>query len=235
MPSKRLQLTVAMLAWSLLSSACIVAYGIPEMPDEPHLLNPDSTFVIGRGDLLSVKFFYTAELNEDVTVRPDGHISLQLVGEIHVMGKTPGQLSEELRGLYGQVLSKPDVVVIVRHSASHRAYVGGEVSQPRLVELDGSTTIADALFAAGGAKLTGELTSVILVRKTDAGREAYRVDMSDVLRAEAPMPVLQPYDLVYVPKSYIAEVGDFVELYINRIVPKNSSFTAFYSLDPRVR
>ena len=224
-------LAVHVLVLSLLLSAC-VEMGIPEIPDESAVISPDQEFLIGRGDQLSIKFFYTAELNEDIVVRPDGKISLQLVGEIEAAGKTPAELSELLKQQYSRVLSKPEVVVILRHSSSNRAYIGGEVMQPKMVELDGRTTIADAVFAAGGARITAALGSVILVRQTEAGREAYRVDLEDVFRARAPLPILQPYDLVYVPKSNIAKVGDFVDLYINRIVPRNASFTAFYNVTP---
>jgi protein involved in polysaccharide export with SLBB domain len=227
----RFSVAIHVLALSLLLSAC-VEMGIPEIPDEPAVISPDSEFLIGRGDELSIKFFYTAELNEDITVRPDGKISLQLVGEIEAAGKTPEELSSLLKQQYSRVLSNPEVVVILRHSSSERAYVGGEVMQPKMVELDGRTTIADAVFAAGGAKVTAALSSVILVRQTEAGREAYRVNLEDVLRARAPLPILQPYDLVYVPKSTIAKAGDFVDLYINRLVPRNASFTAFYNVTP---
>jgi protein involved in polysaccharide export with SLBB domain len=233
-PVRGLSLAVTVLASSLLLSAC-VGRGIQEIPDQPAVLSPDLDFQIGRGDQLSVKFFYTEELNEDIVVRPDGKISLQLVGEIEAAGKTPGELSELLKQKYSRVLSKPEVVVILRYSASHRAYVGGEVAQPKMVALDGRTTIADAVFAAGGAKTTAALDSVILVRQTEAGREAYRVDLEDAFFARAPLPVLQPYDLVYVPKSFIAQVGDFVDLYINRILPRSVSFTTFYNINPNAK
>jgi protein involved in polysaccharide export with SLBB domain len=220
---------VALVSGCTLLGAC-VEQGIPMIPDEPSLLEPTPDYLVRRGDLLSIKFFYTPELNEDVTVRPDGRISLQLVGEVVAVDRTPGELSESLEQSYAAVLSKPDVVVIVREFAGHRAYIGGEVTRPTMVSLDGETTVADAIFEAGGSKLTAALSSVILVRNGENGREAYRVDLSDGFRARAPVPVLRPYDLVYVPKSFVAKVGDFVDLYINRIVPRNASFTAIYEI-----
>ena len=223
-------LITALVSSGILLGAC-VEQGIPLIPNEPALLNPAQDYLIRRGDELSIKFFYTSELNENVTVRPDGRISLQLVGEVDVVNRTPRDLSESLKRSYGTILSKPDVVVIVREFAGHRAYIGGQVVRPKMVSLDGETTVADAVLEAGGHKNTAAIESVILVRMGPEGREAYRVDLSDGFRARAPVPVLQPYDLVYVPRSAIAKVGDWVDLYINRIVPKNASFAAIYGIN----
>jgi protein involved in polysaccharide export with SLBB domain len=229
---KRLSSAAVIAASYVLIAGCItVEGGIPQIPDEPSVLKGPSEYRIGSGDDLSVKLFYNSELNEDVIVRPDGRISLQLLGDVDAAGRTPQELSASLRESYAAVISQPDVVVIVRESGSHRAYVGGEVTTPRMLLLDGKTTVADAVVAAGGAKSTAAIESVILVRVGPEGREAYRVDLQKAFRAGAPIPVLRAYDLVYVPKSFIAKVGDFVDLYINRIVPRNASFNAVYRID----
>ncbi len=225
----RLRIPLA-LAAALLVGGC--AMNIPRLPDDPSVLEPPAEYLIGAGDVLSVKLFYTSELNEDVTVRPDGRISLQLVGDVRVAGSTPAQASKDLRARYASFLTKPDVTVIVRGFASQKVYVGGEVRSPSMVMIDGRTTLAGAVFQAGGALDTAAMSSVILIRYKPGGRDVYRVDLSGSLEGEEPVPVLRPYDVVYVPKSFIAEVGMYVDLYINRIIPKNAMFTAFYSINP---
>jgi protein involved in polysaccharide export with SLBB domain len=218
------------LAATLLTSAC--AMHIPRLPDDPVLLEPTREYLIGGGDTLSVKLFYTAELNEEVTVRPDGRISLQLVGDVPVAGRTPEEVSQELRERYAGYLTQPDVTVIVRGFGSQKAFVGGEVKSPSMINIDGRMTLADAVFQAGGALDTAALSSVILIRAKTGGRDVYRVDLDGGLEGEDPVPVLRPYDVVYVPKSFIAQVGMYVDLYINRIIPKNATFTAFYQVNP---
>lgn len=218
------------LAATLLTSAC--AMHIPRLPDDPVLLEPTREYLIGGGDTLSVKLFYTAELNEEVTVRPDGRISLQLVGDVPVAGRTPEEVSQELRERYAGYLTAPDVTVIVRGFGSQKAFVGGEVKSPSMINIDGRMTLADAVFQAGGALDTAALSSVILIRAKTGGRDVYRVDLDGGLEGEDPVPVLRPYDVVYVPKSFIAQVGMYVDLYINRIIPKNATFTAFYQVNP---
>ncbi len=186
---------------------------------------------IGANDVLSIKFFYTPELNEDVSVRPDGKVSLQLVGEVQAGGHTPEEVSNELVTRYSTHLQKPAVTVIVRGFGSQRAFVGGEVKAPGMVAVDGKTDLAGAVFQAGGALDTAELSTVVLLRRGPNGREVHRVDLSDALEGASPMPVLRAYDVIYVPKSVIAQVGMYVELYINKIIPRNGAFYAVYQID----
>ena len=220
----------AALAAALLATGCMMH--IPPLPDDPGLVAPQPEYKIGAGDLLSVKLFYTSELNDEVTVRPDGRISLQLVGDVPVAGRTPEEISQDLRDRYAGFLTRPDVVVIVRGFGSQKAFVGGEVKSPMMIAIDGHTTLADAVFQAGGTLDTAALSSVILIRHREGGRDVYRVDLGGGLEGEDPVPVLRPYDVVYVPKSFIAQVGMYVDLYINRIIPKNAAFTAFYQVNP---
>jgi len=229
MKKSRLHVPFALVA-TLLTGAC--ALHIPRLPDDPGVLEPQGAYRIGAGDALSIKLFYTSELNEDVTVRPDGRISLQLVGDVPVAGRTPEDVSQELRERYARHLTQPDVTVIVRGFGSQKAFVGGEVKSPSMINIDGRMTLADAVFQAGGALDTAALSSVILIRRKEGGRDVYRVDLDGGLEGEDPVPVLRPYDVVYVPKSFIAQVGMYVDLYINRIIPKNATFTAFYQVNP---
>lgn len=218
------------IAAALLAGGC--AMHIPRLPDDPSVLEPQEEYQIGVGDSLSVKLFYTAELNEEVTVRPDGRISLQLVGDVPCAGRTPEEVSKDLRERYAGYLTQPDVAVIMRSFSSQKAFVGGEVRSPSMIMIDGRTTLAGGVFQAGGTLDTAAMSSVILIRHKPGGRDVYRVDLSGGLEGEDPVPVLRPYDVVYVPKSFIAEVGMYVDLYINRIIPKNSAFTAFYQINP---
>lgn len=203
---------------------------VPEMPADMSERTMD-IYRIGASDVLSVKLFYTPELNDKVAVRPDGRVSLHLIGDVAVAGLTPEEASREISERYKEHLAKSNVVVSVAGFGSQRAFIGGEVRHPVMVQLDGQTTLVDAIFSAGGSLDTAELTSVILVRREEAGRKAYRVDLEGVLRGQNPLPVLQAYDVVFVPKSFIAKVGTYVDLYINRIIPRNTGFTAIYEID----
>lgn len=222
-------------ALALLGLACVMGCTGKKLPPPPaETAKPLERYLLGRSDRLAVKFFYTPELNEEVVVRPDGQISLQLVGDVPAAGRTPAEVAEHIRRLYQPLVQVRDVAVIVRQSASAKAYVGGEVYQPTMLPIDGATSVIDAIIMAGGVRDTAELGSVVLLRPGAEKPQAYLVDVKNALRGEVPVPALQPYDVVYVPKSAIAEVGKFVDLYINRIVPRNASFSAFYNMNPEL-
>ena len=113
-------------------------------------------YSIQPGDQLDIKFFYNPELNENVTVRPDGVISLQLVDEIHASGLTPAQLDDLLTQKYSHELKKPMITVIVRSFAMQRVYVGGEVNRQGFVNLTAGMTPLQAVLEAGGFKETAD-------------------------------------------------------------------------------
>src|SRR3989304_6253751 len=123
----------------------------PPPPPAAAEQRPAPRLALGPGDAIDVKFFYVPELNESQTVRPDGLISLQLVGEVPVAGKTPEEVREELFRLYSPHVKRPDVTVIVRSFRDRRIYVGGGVSRPGGLEVPGPLSPPGALMRSGGS------------------------------------------------------------------------------------
>ncbi len=179
-------------------------------------------FTLGAGDVLEFRFFYNPELNDTQAVRPDGKIMLQLAGEVSVQGKTPSELREELVKLYTPELKKPEVTVVVRSLYERRVYVGGEVRTPGLITIAGSLTAFEAMMQAGGFNpTTANLSSVIIIRHKDGKRYGGKLDFSEVLKGkEGPSFLLEPRDIVYVPRTAIVEVNQFIDQYINRMMPR---------------
>ncbi len=186
-------------------------------------------YVIQPGDQLDVKFFYNPDLNESITVRPDGRISLQLVGETIAAGRTPRALTELLTEEYDKELKQPEITVIVR-SFGARVYVDGEVEKPGELELTGPLTVMQAISRSEGA--TEDAWDEALVIRRIHGRQplVIPVDLSLVLAGEdfSQDIGLVPFDIVYVPRSPIADVNLWVDHYIRQNIPIN--FGAFFPL-----
>jgi protein involved in polysaccharide export with SLBB domain len=187
-------------------------------------------YVLQLGDVAEIKFFYNPELNERVTIRPDGRIALQLVGEVPAAGSTPAELAELLRERYSHFVPNAEVSVLVREFAGQRVYVGGEVQTPGVIPMSGRVTVLQAIFQAGGFKKTGKVSSVVLLRtQGEKGPLAVVLNLEEDLESLANRNdvFLRPYDVVFVPKTTIAKVNQFVEEYIRNMLPVDFA-AAFY-------
>jgi protein involved in polysaccharide export with SLBB domain len=186
-------------------------------PANPSLVPP---YLIQPGDLLDIKFFYNPELNETVTVRPDGYISLQLVNEVKASGLQPSQLNEALAHRYAGELKKPVITVIVKDFAGQRVYVGGEVGQQGLLTMPAGLTALQAVMQSGGFKNTAQPSETLVIRKGPDSRPVpVRVDLDSMLSGSTAGRDfrLQPDDIVYVPKSAIAKANQFVNQYVEQL------------------
>ena len=178
--------------------------------------------VLAPGDQIDVKFFYAEELNELLQpIRPDGAITLQLVGDVVAQGKTPAELRLELRELYAPHLRIPEVAVIVRTLVSRKVYVGGQVNSPGLVEMPGRMTALEAIMHAGGfVGETAEPDDVVLIRHKDGQRYGLKLEFAAALDGEAYQPIfLEPYDIIHVPETTIVKVTTWIDQHINQIIP----------------
>jgi len=181
---------------------------------------PQRIYVIQPGDQLDIKFYYNPELNESVVVRPDGKISLQLVDEVEAADKTPAQLDEFLTQQYAQALKNPKITVIVRSFTGQRVYVGGEVNRQELVELTTGMSALQAVFKAGGFKETAKPEETILIRKGPNNEPIpINIDLDQArYGGEGANFALQPNDIIYVPKTFIAKADKFVNQYIEQLL-----------------
>jgi protein involved in polysaccharide export with SLBB domain len=186
----------------------------------------EQEYRIQVGDQLDIKFFYNPELNEQVMVRPDGRISLQLVHEILVAGLTPSELTDFLTKKYAPELKRPEITVIVRSFGAHKIYVDGEVTKPGMFPLIGFTTVLQAISQAGGMKDSARRGEVIVIRHGTANKpialtvNAERIVDGTDMRQDI---TLKPFDIVYVPRSSIANVNVWVDQYVRKNLPVSIS------------
>lgn len=180
-----------------------------------------SEYRIQPGDGLAIKFYYNPEINEKVTVRPDGRISLQLVGDLKVAGGTPAEISQKISDLYSRELKNPNATVIVLSSTKQQIFVGGEVEKEGAVDFVSGMTALQSVIRAGGFKETAEPTEALVIRRGDKNElTPYRVDLDRALANNMRTAefTLQPYDVIYVPKSRIAEADKFIKQYVQDLL-----------------
>jgi protein involved in polysaccharide export with SLBB domain len=182
---------------------------------------PAPDFRLSSGDTIEVKFFYTPELDDTVQIRPDGLVSLPLIGQVPVAGRTVSQTVQELQVRYSKVLKSPSISVQVRNFAGHKIYVGGEVARPGTIDLASDISLMDALLESGGPKYTAAKYALLihksedekpLVRKVSLQRHGTEASEATLVRVEA-------FDVVMVPESKIAHTDRWIDQHIRQLVP----------------
>ncbi len=219
---KRLLLILMILS---LVAACgpVVKYptAVVNSPEIATARYPTVEYRIQPGDTLEVRFYNNPELNETVTVRPDGKISLQLAPEARAAGLTPEELSRQLTGQYSQELRNPKIAVLVRTPASNRVYVGGEVFKPGVVSLLAPLTVFQSITEAGGLTNEARTKEIVIIRKGEKKPIIFTVNLANVIDGSnlSEDVTLMPFDIVFVPKSPIANVDLWVDQYLRRLIP----------------
>jgi len=111
---------------------------------------PQDAYLLGPGDTVDVVIFGEPDLSRTVTIKPDGTISLPLIGEVRAAGKTTTQLASELASLYRTYLRAPSVSVVVREFRVDRIYILGQVGRPGEYQIRPGMGILELLASAGG-------------------------------------------------------------------------------------
>lgn len=209
----------------------LVAAGCSSMPTtektaEEMAAEPAPPITLKPGDQIELKFYHAPELNDLVTVLPDGTVNLQLIGQVVAEGKTPVELREELIGLYAGQLRTPEVVVIPRKLYDQRVYVGGEVYKPGMLEMVGRLTAIEAIMEAGGFDLTNaELANVVVIRHREGKLYGCTLDLRDAVEGKAGEPFyLQQHDIVFVPRTAISRLNVWIDQHVNNLIGNLGSF-----------
>jgi polysaccharide biosynthesis/export protein len=178
-------------------------------------------YVIQPGDELSLDFYLNPEFNDDVTVRPDGNVTLRLVGDVEAAGQTPGQFAQTLDKDYLSELRNPDAAVHVKSMPSRQVYVQGQVGKPGAFPLEPGMTALQAISEAGG--LTDDASKeAVLIRRDLCGQpHGTRIDVANAKGSpdKGEDVALDPRDIIVVPRSGIANMDLFVKQYITGLLP----------------
>ena len=122
-------------------------------------------YTIGLGDTLRVAVWKEPELTLDVTVRPDGMITMPLLGDVEAAGRSPGHLASTLTAQLQQLVENPRVTVSITQATSARIYVVGQMLRPGEFPLSGRMTVLKALALAGGFKEFARPEDIVIVRE----------------------------------------------------------------------
>ena len=158
-------------------------------------------YVIGVSDVLTLSVWREDQLQVTVPVRPDGRITLPLLGEIEVVGRTPAEVQAELAKGYEGFVTAPAVSFVVSEINSRKVYVLGEVNNPGVFDILRPTRLLQALSMAGGYTDFAKKDEVIIIREGSPGERRFQVSVKEITagRKLDDNLMLQPGDTIYVP------------------------------------
>jgi polysaccharide export outer membrane protein len=159
-------------------------------------------------------------------VRPDGKITLRLVGSIPAAGLTPEQLAKEVDTAYSNELRDPAASIHVKSMPSREVYVAGRVTRPGAFPLEPGMTAMEAISDAGGFLDDATDKSVVLIRRDICGvPHGTKLDLDAAVNKEGSEEnvALMPRDMLVVPRSKIGNVDLFVQQYIKNVIPVQPS------------
>jgi len=193
----------------------------------------ESVYRLRVGDVLAISFPADRDLDYTTPVSPVGTVSVPSGGEVVVAGKTIDEARAAIESRMSELLREPRAMLTLDKVGQQPVYVLGEVGKPGPVMAAGPITVTMALAGAGGMEPSGKPSSVMVIRSTGVPEAvAIKVDVGKVLSGgdlSYDLP-LQAYDIVYVPKSAIGKVNEFVDLFFHEIAPAQLFYLRGYDI-----
>src|SRR5882724_2187710 len=177
----------AALALALLALAPVSAKDKDDKKQAPQAPAVNDEYRVGPGDKLRIEVYKDPQLSQSVQVRPDGKITLPLIGDLDATNHTPIELRDTITKSFKEYITNPTVTVIVVEALASKVYVMGEVTHPGTMDLHGPTTILQALAMAGGFKDFANTKDVKVLRPKVGGNnvETIRFNYKDVINGDA--------------------------------------------------
>ena len=161
----------------------------------------DPSYIIGPMDVLEIQVWKEPDFSRQVLVRPDGKITLPLVGDIPASGMNTMGLNALLTEKLQDFVSNPDVTVIVLESRSKNFYIIGKINRPGTYPLNPDMTVLQAISVAGGLAEWADKDSIRIIRRSGGKDEILPFDYDKVISGESLEQniLLKPNDTIIVP------------------------------------
>lgn len=191
----------------------------------------EGPYLLRRADKIQIDVLFYPELQTVTIVRPDGKITAPGLGDVDALGRRPEEVAADIEAYYSQLLRDPQTTINVLSFGERRAYVLGMVLKPGPVELEQRMTLTQAVAAVGSFTTDAKLATVVLLRrKSENSAAAYRLDLRPVVEGKslAADVILQPDDVIYVPRTFVASMEQFVDQVFAGLIPIPDLFIKTY-------
>lgn len=159
------------------------------------------SYIIGVGDMLRVSVWKNEDLQAEVPVRPDGRISVPLIGEVHVAGLTPLEVQSLLTQRYTSFVTAPSVSVLVTQVNSRKVFILGQVKASGAFDILQPTNVMQALAMAGGMTEFAKTNKIVVLREVNGVKKRWQINIDAIASGRRPEDNMQlePGDTIIVP------------------------------------
>ena len=191
-------------AMRLATAAFAVALFLPrglsaaDPPTRPDTSPVTGEYRLGAGDKLRIEVYKDPQVSQSVQIRPDGKITLPLVGDIEATDRTPIELRDQITKSLREYMTNPVVTVIVVEAVSAQVFVTGEVAKSGPVPIHGPLNIVQALAMAGGFNEWANKKDVRILRQGPNGMQTIHFNYQDAINGEAKPVYLKAGDTIIV-------------------------------------
>jgi polysaccharide biosynthesis/export protein len=169
-------------------------------------------YVIGDEDVLHISVWQNPDLDSEAIVRPDGMISVPLVGDIQVTGITISQLTRMMTEKLAEFVRDPQVSVSIRKIGGKRVIILGQVATQGVINVGGSMKIMDAIGLAGGFTRDAVPSSTIVIRGGFTGAKAIKLNLSKIFKGDLKDNIdVQSQDIIFVPRKFVSDLSYFLD------------------------
>jgi polysaccharide biosynthesis/export protein len=171
-------------------------------------------YTLHPGDVIELQYRYTPELNQTVTVQPDGYVNLNLVGDVHVGDLTVQQAHDTILARAEQHLNAPELNLILKEFQAPSVVVAGEVGKPGTITVKENITAMQAILMSGGFLESAQTSQVLLFRKVNSDIAEIHVLNLKHFRKTSDLEhdiELHPGDMLYVPRDKLQKVSRYIK------------------------
>jgi polysaccharide export outer membrane protein len=198
----------------VITSLILIAASVGSLAQKLSERNPE--YVLQRGDVLDIRYRYTPEFDQIVTVRPDDRATLLNLETIVTAGMTVSQFKERVVALSSRLLVNPEVTILLKEFEKPHVFVEGEVANPGRVDIRSDISVLDAIALAGGFKTTSSKSKVLLLHRLGNGDQAKTtvLDLNKLINDKTMEEAVQIHsgDVIYVTQNNLSKIERFAHL-----------------------
>jgi polysaccharide export outer membrane protein len=203
-----------MYGWKALVIAMVVFVGFGSAWAQTSASGAPPEYKLRVGDSIQLDFRLSPELNQAVTIDPDGTVSLLVIGRVQIAGLSLQEARQLILSKESTHLVRPEINIQVTNFQRYYVVVAGEVFLPQKIEMREDMTALQAILQSGGIKISGRETQVLLYRKVNAEfAEVYKLNLRIKNKAQLDHDMkLMPGDLILVPRNRVESVSRYVRI-----------------------